>query len=119
MTAHGTPPILADQPATAARDGAGVVPDLTRAVPAPPIRPSLLRRGRRRFARSLGSGPARVGLTVIVFGAVMALLAPWIAPYSPTAQDYTALAHPTPSAAHWLGTDHLGRDLLSRILFGA
>ena len=49
----------------------------------------------------------------------MALLAPWIAPYSPTAQDYAALADPTPSAAHWLGTDHLGRDLLSRILYGA
>ena len=49
----------------------------------------------------------------------MALLAPWIAPYSPTAQDYAALADPTPSAAHWLGTDNLGRDLLSRILYGA
>ena len=119
MTAHGTPPILADQPATAARDGEGVVQELARPVPAPRIRPSVLRRARRRLARLLESGPARIGLTIIAFWAVMALLAPWIAPYSPTAQDYAALADPTPSAAHWLGTDHLGRDLLSRILFGA
>jgi peptide/nickel transport system permease protein len=119
MTAHGTPPILAEQPATAARDGEGVVREIARPVAAPRVRPSVLRRARRRFARLLESGPARIGLTVIVFWAAMALLAPWIAPYSPTAQDYTALADPTPSAAHWLGTDHLGRDLLSRILFGA
>ena len=47
------------------------------------------------------------------------MLAPWIAPYPPNANDLAALAHPTPSAAHWLGTDHLGRDILSRILWGA
>ena len=119
MAAHGTPPILADQPATAARDGEGVVQELARPVPAPRVRPSVLRRARRRLARLLESGPARIGLTIIAFWAVMALLAPWIAPYSPTAQDYAALADPTPSAAHWLGTDNLGRDLLSRILYGA
>jgi peptide/nickel transport system permease protein len=119
MTAHGTPPILADQPATATRDGEGVVPELARPVPAPRVRPSVLRRARRGLARLLESGPARIGLMIIAFWAAMALLAPWIAPYSPTAQDYTTLGHPTPSAAHWLGTDHLGRDLLSRILFGA
>ncbi len=119
MAAHGTPPILADQPATAARDGEGVVQELARPVLAPRVRPSVLRRARRRLARLLESGPARIGLTIIAFWAVMALLAPWIAPYSPTAQDYAALADPTPSAAHWLGTDNLGRDLLSRILYGA
>jgi len=119
MTAHGTPPSLADQPATATRDGEGVVQELARPVPAPRVRPSVLRRARRRLARLLESGPARIGLTIIAFWAVMALLAPWIAPYSPTAQDYAALADPTPSAAHWLGTDNLGRDLLSRILYGA
>jgi peptide/nickel transport system permease protein len=119
MTAHGPPPILADQPATAARDGERVVPELARPVPAPRVRPSVLRRARRQLARLLESGPARIGLALIAFWAVMALLAPWIAPYPPTAQNYAALADPTPSAAHWLGTDHLGRDLLSRILFGA
>ena len=119
MTAHGTPPVLADQPATVTRDGEGVVQELARPAPAPRVRPSVLRRARRGLARLLESGPARIGLIIIAFWAVMALLAPWIAPYSPTAQDYTGLAHPTPSAAHWLGTDPLGRDLLSRILFGA
>ena len=119
MTAHGQPPVLAEEPAVAARDGAEVVRDLARPALAPRVRPSILRRGWRQLDRLLESNPARIGLTIIAFWALMALLAPWIAPYSPTAQDYTALVDPRPSAAHWLGTDHLGRDILSRILFGA
>ncbi len=54
-----------------------------------------------------------------VAAVILALLAaaPWIAPYGPAAQD---LAHrlAAPSAAHWLGTDHLGRDELTRLLYG-
>ena len=49
---------------------------------------------------------------------VMPLLAPWIAPYDPVAIDVKAKFQP-PSAAHWAGTDQLGRDLLSRIIWGA
>jgi peptide/nickel transport system permease protein len=49
---------------------------------------------------------------------LMALLAPWIAPYDPIALDVKA-KFLTPSAAHWAGTDHLGRDLLSRVIWGA
>ena len=49
----------------------------------------------------------------------MAALAPLLAPYPPNATDLAALANTTPSKAHWLGTDHLGRDLLSRIVWGA
>lgn len=45
------------------------------------------------------------------------LLAPWLAPYDPTAID-TAVKLQGPSAAHWLGTDSLGRDMLSRVLYG-
>lgn len=45
------------------------------------------------------------------------LLAPWISPYDPTAIDMSA-ALQGPSAAHWLGTDALGRDMLSRVLYG-
>jgi peptide/nickel transport system permease protein len=49
---------------------------------------------------------------------VLALSAPLIAPYSPTAQDINAMLQ-DPNAAHWLGTDDLGRDTLSRLIFGA
>ena len=50
--------------------------------------------------------------------AVAGLSADWIAPYSPTANDFAAMTE-APSWAHWLGTDQFGRDLLSRIIFGA
>ena len=57
-----------------------------------------------------------LGLTLLLV--VLALAAPWIAPADPTAQNLPArLAGP--SAAHWMGTDELGRDILSRMLFGA
>ncbi len=73
----------------------------------------------RRLAPLLESPPAMIGLVLVTFWVLAALLAPWIAPYPPNASDLAALAHPTPSAAHWLGTDHLGRDILSRLLWGA
>jgi peptide/nickel transport system permease protein len=59
------------------------------------------------------------GLGIVAFWIIVALLAPLLAPYPPNATDGLAVAHPTPSAAHWLGTDHLGRDILSRVLWGA
>jgi peptide/nickel transport system permease protein len=58
------------------------------------------------------------GLIVVVIAAIAGLSAEWIAPYSPTANDFSAMTEP-PSAAHWLGTDQFGRDLLSRIIYGA
>ncbi|OKO87662.1 hypothetical protein AC629_13040 [Bradyrhizobium sp. NAS80.1] len=61
---------------------------------------------------------ASVGLIVIVVLCLLALLAPLIAPFDPYHQDLYAVLSP-PSAQHWLGTDNLGRDLLSRILYGA
>src|SRR5450432_2077871 len=69
----------------------------------------------RDFLRRSGTG--RVGFTLSIFLLLVALLAPLIAPYSPTAQNLPArLAGPT--AQHWMGTDELGRDILSRIIFG-
>jgi peptide/nickel transport system permease protein len=54
---------------------------------------------------------------MVAFG-LMALLAPFLAPYDPAALDLThRLAAPT--GAHWLGTDELGRDILSRVIWGA
>ena len=57
---------------------------------------------------------AAVVLCVIV---VAVVLAPYVSPYSPTAQDLSATLA-GPSGAHWLGTDQLGRDTLSRLLYG-
>src|SRR5271163_2368437 len=63
------------------------------------------------------SGPGRVGFALSVILLFIAIAAPWIAPYSPTAQNLPArLIGPT--AQHWMGTDELGRDILSRIIFG-
>jgi peptide/nickel transport system permease protein len=60
-----------------------------------------------------------VGVFLVLFWVVIAILAPLIAPYDPNESDYTALLDPTPSALHWLGTDNQGRDILSRIIWGS
>lgn len=60
---------------------------------------------------------AGVGLVITLFFVVSALLAPVISPYSPTKQQVTNGLKP-PSAEHILGTDELGRDMFSRILYG-
>ena len=86
---------------------------------AAPALPSSGRRLRDGLARLLDSWPATIGLLLVSFWVLVALAAPGIAPWPPNAQDYTALADPFPSAAHWLGTDNQGRDILSRVLFGA
>ncbi len=62
----------------------------------------------------LGAG----GLLFIVLMAVCALFAPWVAPYDPLTVNYTAMLA-APSREHWLGTDSFGRDVLSRIIYGA
>lgn len=49
---------------------------------------------------------------------LVALLAPWLAPYDPMMSDWMAISSP-PSWAHWMGTDDLGRDVMSRIIYGA
>lgn len=57
------------------------------------------------------------GGVVLLIMVILALLTPWIAPYSYEAQNLNLGASP-PSAAHWLGTDIFGRDLLTQILYG-
>lgn len=66
-----------------------------------------------------GRALVRIGGTILAFWALVALLAPWIAPYSYSAIDFAAAADPRPSARHWLGTDMVGRDILSRLIWGA
>jgi len=73
----------------------------------------------RRFFRWLASDlRAALALAVLLALVVVAIGAPWIAPYSPTAQDVNNMLAP-PSAAHLLGTDDLGRDIFSRLIYGA
>jgi len=61
---------------------------------------------------------AVVGLVLVLFWVLVAIFAPLLTPYTPTEQDYKAQNSP-PSAAHILGTDDLGRDLWSRLIYGA
>ncbi|KAB2656016.1 ABC transporter permease [Brucella tritici] len=75
--------------------------------------------GRRyRIWVNLRANPlAMIGLFIIVAFVVLSLAAPLLAPYDPSIQDLgNRLSAPT--AAHWFGTDELGRDILSRILYG-
>jgi peptide/nickel transport system permease protein len=58
------------------------------------------------------------GMLVVIVMAGAAIFAPWVAPYDPLAIDYGAMLA-SPSAEHWLGTDSFGRDVLSRIIYGA
>ncbi|HEV2071521.1 MAG TPA: ABC transporter permease [Acidimicrobiales bacterium] len=69
----------------------------------------------RRFRRNK---LAMVGLGIIVVLVLAALLAPVLSPYGPNAIDTTASRQP-PSGEHWFGTDLLGRDLFTRVLYGA
>jgi peptide/nickel transport system permease protein len=65
------------------------------------------------------SGTAVIGLSLVLCWIAAAVLASWIAPYDPNASDLLALADPRPGPTHLLGVDQLGRDILSRILWGA
>ena len=62
------------------------------------------------------SKSATIGASVILFWVVVAIVAPILAPYSPT--ELQAARLQPPSLEHWLGTDHLARDVLSRVLWG-
>jgi peptide/nickel transport system permease protein len=73
------------------------------------------RRAWRRLRRRKG---AMVGLVVVGIFIALALLAPWIAPYDPLKQSWS-LVRKAPSALHWFGTDEVGRDIMSRVIFGA
>jgi peptide/nickel transport system permease protein len=73
------------------------------------------RRALRRLVRRRG---AMVGLAVLATFVLLALAAPWVAPYDPIAQSWMTVRK-APSALHWFGTDEVGRDVLTRVVFGA
>jgi peptide/nickel transport system permease protein len=83
-------------------------------LPVPPqrSRTKAILRWMRRDVRAV------ISLSFLLLLVFVALFAPVLAPYSPIDQDVTQLLLP-PSSAHWLGTDDLGRDVLSRLIWGA
>lgn len=85
-----------------------------------PIRASELDNGpRASFARTAAGNPWLVASALVVFMIVaLGFLAPWIAPYSVGGLEAKRLLE-SPSWSHWMGTDGLGRDLFTRILYGA
>lgn len=73
---------------------------------------------RRAWRKLVARKSAMFGLVVIVLLVLIAVLAPWLAPYDPAKQSWTAIRK-APSALYWFGTDESGRDMLSRVIFGA
>ncbi|MDM7850119.1 nickel transporter permease [Pseudochrobactrum kiredjianiae] len=72
----------------------------------------------RTLQKFLSNRAAVLGAILVGFFALLAILAPLIAGYDPLQTSFTAIRKP-PSALHWLGTDELGRDLFSRMAYGA
>ncbi len=70
------------------------------------------------WARFVGRPAAVFGLIVILLLVLVAVAAPWVAPYDPTATSWS-LVRKAPSWAHWMGTDENGRDVLSRVIYGS
>ncbi len=89
-----------------------ITPGTVKAADVMPKRPNPV----MHFIRSQPLGFA--GLIVILIYVVSALGAAWIAPYDPEAIDFSAMLG-APNAEHWLGTDQFGRDVMSRIIYGA
>ncbi len=58
-----------------------------------------------------------IGAVIVLFLVVVAIFAPWIAPYGPKITDFDAFL--PPNNQHWFGTDHLGRDIFSRVVWGS
>ena len=86
------------------------------AVPATPM-PAEAGPWRRAWRRLLRRRGAMIGGAVVLLFVALALFAPWIAAQDPIATNWGAIRK-APSAAHWFGTDEIGRDVLSRVVWG-
>ncbi len=91
---------------------AAVLPVTTLGKPIAPSSP-----GRRALRKLLRRRPAMLGLAIVMAFIALAVFAPWVAPHDPLATSWSAIRK-APSAAYWFGTDELGRDVLSRVVFG-
>jgi peptide/nickel transport system permease protein len=86
------------------------------------LTPIVMERGatprQRAWRRLLRRRGAMLGLVFVIFFIVLAVFAPYIAPYDPVATSWSAVRK-APSAEFWFGTDEIGRDVLSRVVWGA
>jgi peptide/nickel transport system permease protein len=96
--------------AVLANTAAAAADDVGARVPPPGAWRPVWRKLRRRRG-------AMIGLVVVVLFVVAALFAPWLAPFDPIETSWSAIRQ-APSAAHWFGTDDIGRDVLSRVVWG-
>ncbi len=71
---------------------------------------------RRRRFRFIHNPKAATGTVILAIYVIFAVIGPWIAPYDPDQRGNSLVA--APSAHHWFGTDHLGRDIFSQVLVG-
>ncbi|MFM0694365.1 ABC transporter permease [Paraburkholderia graminis] len=78
----------------------------------------LPRRERRGLVKFMRNRAAVFGAALVLLIVVMAVFAPWLSHYDPVQASFMTVRQ-APSAAHWFGTDELGRDVLSRLLWGA
>ncbi|WNC94703.1 ABC transporter permease [Paraburkholderia sp. FT54] len=96
------------------------------ATPATPVRASaaasqttvLPRRKRRGITKFMRNRAAVFGAALVLLIVLMAVFAPWLSHYDPVQASFMTVRQ-APSAVHWFGTDELGRDVLSRLLWGA
>jgi peptide/nickel transport system permease protein len=87
-------------------------------VPTAMAPPSRQHRALESISTVLRSRTAAIGLFIVAFWLMVAILAPLLTPYGPTDQDYAA-QNASPSSVHPLGTDNLGRDIWARLIYGA
>jgi ABC-type dipeptide/oligopeptide/nickel transport system permease subunit len=78
---------------------------------------ALARRRNRSLAKFLANPSALFGAVLVLTFVALAVFAPWVAPYEPNKTNFLMLRK-APSAMHWLGTDEIGRDILSRLIHG-
>lgn len=80
--------------------------------------PAARKPANRVLIKFSGNKSAMIGAVIVTLFVLIALMAPWLAPFDPIKANFLAVRK-APSALYWLGTDELGRDILSRMIWGA
>ncbi|WP_147193706.1 ABC transporter permease [Pantoea sp. MBD-2R] len=80
--------------------------------------PATRKPANRVLMKFTGNKSAMIGAVIVTLFVLIAILAPWLAPFDPIKANFLAVRK-APSALYWLGTDELGRDILSRMIWGA